>query len=91
MPRSCDVGSVHIRFYVDDIDMALARVSETGWGASSGAANCPGEDRRGMRLIYLGGPDRVHAKGARWQLIPARILVAHKSPVVIVLFFAHSL
>jgi catechol 2,3-dioxygenase-like lactoylglutathione lyase family enzyme len=31
-PRSCDVGSVHIGFYVDDMDVALARVSQAQCG-----------------------------------------------------------
>jgi hypothetical protein len=27
-PRSCDVGSVHIALYIDDMDLALTRVGE---------------------------------------------------------------
>jgi catechol 2,3-dioxygenase-like lactoylglutathione lyase family enzyme len=58
-PRSCDVGSVHIGLYVDDMDAALARVAEAGWMPVAEPQTVEGGERDGMRLIYLRGPDGV--------------------------------
>ena len=58
-PRSCDVGSVHIALYVDDLDAALSRASEAGWTAVAEPQTVEGGERDGMRLIYLRGPDGV--------------------------------
>jgi catechol 2,3-dioxygenase-like lactoylglutathione lyase family enzyme len=32
-PRSCDVGSVHVAFYVENIDALLERIGVMGWKA----------------------------------------------------------
>jgi catechol 2,3-dioxygenase-like lactoylglutathione lyase family enzyme len=58
-PRSCDVGSVHIGLYVDDLDIALARVAEAGWLPVAEPQTVEGGERDGMRLIYVRGPDGV--------------------------------
>ena len=58
-PRSCDVGSIHIALYVDDMDAALSRASEAGWVAVAEPQTVEGGERDGMRLIYLRGPDGV--------------------------------
>jgi catechol 2,3-dioxygenase-like lactoylglutathione lyase family enzyme len=58
-PRSCDVGSVHVAFYIDDMDSALARVAEAGWMPVAEPQTVEGGERDGMRLIYLRGPDGV--------------------------------
>lgn len=58
-PRSCDVGSVHVCLYVDDMDAALARVAEAGWFPVAEPQTVEGGQRDGMRLIYLRGPDGV--------------------------------
>ena len=58
-PRSCDVGSVHVALYVDDMDAALSRASEAGWTAVAAPQTVEGGERDGMRLIYLRGPDGV--------------------------------
>jgi catechol 2,3-dioxygenase-like lactoylglutathione lyase family enzyme len=58
-PRSCDVGSVHIALYVDDMDLALARVAKTGWMPVAEPQTVQGGERNGMRLIYVRGPDGV--------------------------------
>jgi catechol 2,3-dioxygenase-like lactoylglutathione lyase family enzyme len=58
-PRSCDVGSVHIGFYVDDMDAALARVSQAQWWPVAEPQTVRGGDRDGMRLIYVRGPDGI--------------------------------
>jgi catechol 2,3-dioxygenase-like lactoylglutathione lyase family enzyme len=58
-PRSCDIGSVHIGIYVDDMDAALARVAEAGWMPVAEPQTVQGGERDGMRLIYVRGPDGV--------------------------------
>jgi len=58
-PQSCDVGSVHIGLYVDDLDVALARVGEAGWMPVAEPQTVQGGERDGMRLIYVRGPDGV--------------------------------
>jgi catechol 2,3-dioxygenase-like lactoylglutathione lyase family enzyme len=58
-PRSCDVGSVHIGLYVDDLDIALARVADAGWMPVAEPQTVQGGERDGMRLIYVRGPDGV--------------------------------
>ena len=58
-PRSCDVGSVHLGLYVDDMDAALARVAAAGWTPVAEPQTVRGGERDGMRLIYVRGPDGV--------------------------------
>jgi catechol 2,3-dioxygenase-like lactoylglutathione lyase family enzyme len=58
-PRSCDVGSVHIALYVEDMDAALARVAEAAWMPVAEPQTVEDGERQGMRLIYLRGPDGV--------------------------------
>lgn len=58
-PRSCDVGSVHIALYVDDMDVALARVAKAGCMPVSEPQTVVGGERAGLRLVYVRGPDGV--------------------------------
>ncbi len=58
-PRSCDVGSVHVAFYVDNIDALLMRLSGMGWNALGKVQTVEGGDRAGLRLVYVRGPDGV--------------------------------
>jgi catechol 2,3-dioxygenase-like lactoylglutathione lyase family enzyme len=58
-PRSCDVGSVHIALCVEDMDAALARVAEAGWTPVAEPQTVEDGERKGMRLIYVRGPDGV--------------------------------
>jgi catechol 2,3-dioxygenase-like lactoylglutathione lyase family enzyme len=58
-PRSCDVGSVHIGIYIEDMDAALARVAEAGWLPVAEPQTVETGERKGMRLIYVRGPDGV--------------------------------
>jgi catechol 2,3-dioxygenase-like lactoylglutathione lyase family enzyme len=58
-PRSCDVGSVHIGLYVEDMDVALARVAEAGWAPVAEPQTVDDGERKGMRLVYVRGPDGV--------------------------------
>jgi catechol 2,3-dioxygenase-like lactoylglutathione lyase family enzyme len=58
-PRACDVGSVHIAMYVDDIDALIARVKEAGWHAVGSPPRIEGGDRDGWKLAYIRDPDGV--------------------------------
>ena len=58
-PRACDIGSVHVALYVEDMDAALARVAEAAWMPVAEPQTVEGGERKGMRLIYVRGPDGV--------------------------------
>jgi catechol 2,3-dioxygenase-like lactoylglutathione lyase family enzyme len=58
-PRSCDVGSVHVALYVEDMDAALARLAEARWFPVAEPQRVEGGERDGLRLIYVRGPDGV--------------------------------
>lgn len=58
-PRSCDVGSVHLACYVENIDALLARVAKAGWLAVGKTQTVESGEREGLRLIYVRGPDGV--------------------------------
>jgi catechol 2,3-dioxygenase-like lactoylglutathione lyase family enzyme len=58
-PRSCDVGSVHVAFQVENIDALLARIDAMGWNALSRVQRVESGERAGLRLVYVRGPDGV--------------------------------
>jgi len=58
-PRSCDVGSVHLAFEVDDLDGILARIKRWGWNPVGTPQTVEEGDRAGLRLAYVRGPDGV--------------------------------
>jgi catechol 2,3-dioxygenase-like lactoylglutathione lyase family enzyme len=58
-PRSCDVGSVHVGFYVTGVDALLARLAEAGWNALGEIQTVKSGERAGFRLVYVRGPDGV--------------------------------
>ena len=58
-PRSCDVGSVHIAMYVDDIDALIDRAEEAGWHPVAPPPRIEGGDRHGWKLAYIRDPDGV--------------------------------
>jgi catechol 2,3-dioxygenase-like lactoylglutathione lyase family enzyme len=58
-PRSCDVGSVHIGLYVDDMEGVLARVRGAGWTSLSEPVTVRDGERTGLRLVYVRSPDGV--------------------------------
>jgi catechol 2,3-dioxygenase-like lactoylglutathione lyase family enzyme len=58
-PRSCDVGSVHVAFYVENIEAMLARVAGVGWLPVGNIQAVESGEREGLRLIYVRGPDGV--------------------------------
>jgi catechol 2,3-dioxygenase-like lactoylglutathione lyase family enzyme len=58
-PRSSDVGSVHLAFYVENIDALLARIASLGWLPVGKIQTVESGERKGLRLIYVRGPDGV--------------------------------
>jgi catechol 2,3-dioxygenase-like lactoylglutathione lyase family enzyme len=58
-PRSCDVGSVHVAFCVENIDALVARIASAGWLPVGDPQTVESGDRAGLRLIYVRGPDGV--------------------------------
>jgi len=58
-PRSCDVGSVHLAFYVDNMDALLARVASLGWLPVGNIQTVESGERAGLRLIYVRAPDGI--------------------------------
>ena len=58
-PRSCDVGSVHLGFYVENMDALLARVASAGWQPVGNVQTVESGERAGLRLIYLRDPDGI--------------------------------
>lgn len=59
MPRSSDVGSVHLAFYVENIDALLARLASVGWPTVGQVQTVESGERQGLRLIYVRGPDGI--------------------------------
>jgi catechol 2,3-dioxygenase-like lactoylglutathione lyase family enzyme len=58
-PRSCDVGSVHVAFQVENVDALLLRIGAMGWLALSKVQKVESGERAGLRLVYVRGPDGV--------------------------------
>ena len=58
-PRSCDVGAVHLGFYVENMDALLARVASAGWQPVGNVQTVESGERAGLRLIYLRDPDGI--------------------------------
>jgi catechol 2,3-dioxygenase-like lactoylglutathione lyase family enzyme len=58
-PRSCDVGSVHVGFFVEDIDSLVARIATMGWNPLGQVQTIETGERAGLRLVYVRGPDGV--------------------------------
>lgn len=58
-PRSCDVGSVHVAFYVENIDALIARVARSGWMPLGNTQTVEFGEREGLRLAYVRGPDGI--------------------------------
>jgi catechol 2,3-dioxygenase-like lactoylglutathione lyase family enzyme len=56
-PRSCDVGSLHLAFHVDDIEAAATKLASVGWRLVGEIQTIKSGDRAGLRLAYIRGPD----------------------------------
>ncbi|HEX8604877.1 MAG TPA: VOC family protein [Pseudoduganella sp.] len=58
-PRSCDVGSVHLAYMVDNLDSMLAKVEAAGWLRLGEPQTVRGGARDGLRIVYVRGQDGV--------------------------------
>jgi catechol 2,3-dioxygenase-like lactoylglutathione lyase family enzyme len=58
-PRPSDVGSVHLAFYVENLDALLARIASFGWLPVGDVQTIESGERKGLRLIYARGPDGI--------------------------------
>jgi catechol 2,3-dioxygenase-like lactoylglutathione lyase family enzyme len=58
-PRSCDVGSVHVAFYVANIDSLLTRLATLDWHVLGKLQTIESGERAGLRLAYVRGPDGI--------------------------------
>jgi catechol 2,3-dioxygenase-like lactoylglutathione lyase family enzyme len=58
-PRSCDVGSVHVGLYVENMDALLARAAGAGWMPVGNVQTVEAGERAGLRLVYLRDPDGI--------------------------------
>jgi catechol 2,3-dioxygenase-like lactoylglutathione lyase family enzyme len=58
-PQSSDVGSVHLAFYVENIDALVARAASAGWSPVGKIQTVESGERQGLRLIYVRSPDGI--------------------------------
>lgn len=59
MPRACDVGSMHLAYMVDDLDVLLAKVEAAGWPRLGAPQTVRGGARDGLRIVYVRSPEGV--------------------------------
>ncbi len=58
-PRSCDTGSAHLCYVVDDIEAEIARLSELGVRFLSEVMTVEGGPNAGNRMVYFLDPDGI--------------------------------
>jgi catechol 2,3-dioxygenase-like lactoylglutathione lyase family enzyme len=58
-PRTCDVGSAHICYVVDDIDAEMERLRQYGARFLSQAMAVEGGPNAGNRMVYFLDPDGI--------------------------------
>ena len=58
-PRSCDVGSVHVALLVEDIDGVMEACAKAEWYHLGEIQTVQDGPRKGLRLMYVRGPDGV--------------------------------
>lgn len=58
-PRTCDAGSAHVCFIVDDIDREVARLREHGAEFISEPQTVEGGPNAGNRCVYFLDPDGI--------------------------------
>jgi catechol 2,3-dioxygenase-like lactoylglutathione lyase family enzyme len=57
--RPCDTGSLHLAFYVDDLDLVLKGVGECGFEPVNAPQTVPAGPRKGARTVYTRDADGV--------------------------------
>ena len=58
-PRTCDTGSAHLCYVVDDIEAEIARLSELGVRFLSEVMTVEGGPNAGNRMVYFLDPDGI--------------------------------
>ena len=58
-PRTCDVGSAHLCYVVDDIDVEMEKVRSVGARFLSDAMAVEGGPNAGNRMVYFLDPDGI--------------------------------
>ena len=55
--RPCDVGSVHVALFVEDLDAVLAQIAASGWEAAGKPQRLLSGPNAGKRVVYARDPD----------------------------------
>jgi glyoxylase I family protein len=55
--RPCDVGSVHVALFVDDLDAVLTAIAASGWKAAGKPQTLKSGPNAGKRVVYVRDPD----------------------------------
>lgn len=55
--RPCDVGHVHVALTVDDLDVVLKKIAESGWQAAGEPQTLKQGPNAGKRVVYVRDPD----------------------------------
>lgn len=82
-PRPCDLGSVHVALYVDDLDTAAEALVARGWVRAGTPQTIDVGPTAGKRLVYLADaegttielmqpPPPAPTNGTRSRALPAR-------------------
>ena len=58
-PRSCDVGSVHLAFYVTNLEQLLQKIETVGWLRLGTIQTVQDGVRRGLSLAYARSSDGI--------------------------------
>jgi len=56
-PRSCDIGSVHVAFTVDNLDAVLNAIAASGWSSAGKPQTLKSGPNAGKRVVYVRDPD----------------------------------
>ncbi len=59
MPRSCDIGSVHLCFETDNIDAALEASARVGWHTLGTTQAVPAGSQHGLRIMTVRSPEGI--------------------------------
>lgn len=65
-PRSCDTGSAHLAFTVNNIDELLAKIEAAGGQRLGEFQTVEEGERKGLRLGYARAPDGVILEFLQW-------------------------
>jgi glyoxylase I family protein len=55
--RPCDLGSVHVALFVNDLDLVLERIAASGWEPAGKPQTLTKGPNAGNRVVYVRDPD----------------------------------